>query len=138
MAAPSAASRLRAILAELNTPSAQKDSWFSWAAGQMAHTLIGVALAGALAFFLPPVWAFAVAAIGYATVKEVPDFLQSRTWANARDCVQDALFVTAGAALAVALQGAHDRLFFVALIAAAIGLALGVVARLKGGDNAGG
>ena len=75
--------------------------------------------------------AFALAALGYAAAKEVPDFLQSRTWANARDCAQDALFVTAGAALAVAISGAHDRLFFVALAAAAIGLWLGVSARLK-------
>jgi disulfide bond formation protein DsbB len=61
----------------------------------------------------------------------VPDFLQARTWANARDCAQDALFVTAGAALAVAIAGAHERLFLVALIAAVIGLWLGVFARLK-------
>lgn len=130
--------RLRAILAEINRPSAQKDSWFAWAAAQMAHALIGVALAGALLFFLPPIWAFAVAALGYAVLKEVPDYLQSRTWANARYCTQDALFVTAGAALAVAIAGAHDRLFFVALIAAAIGFGLGVAARLKGAGNAGG
>ena len=123
--------RLRLVLAELNTPGAQRDSWFSWAAGQMAHALIGAVLAGALLFFLPPVWAFALAALGYALAKEVSDFLQARTWANARDCVQDALFVTAGAALVVAIAGAHDRLFFVALIAAAIGLWLGVSARLK-------
>ena len=129
--------KLRAILAEINRPSAQKDSWFSWASGQMAHAMIGVVLAGALAFFLPGVWAFAVAAIGYALAKELPDFLKSRTWANARDCVQDALFVTAGAAIGVALHGGHNLLFFVALIAAAIGLDLGVAARLKGGSDEG-
>ena len=130
--------KLRVVLAELATPGAMRDNWFVWASGQMAHALIGVALAGALAFFLPGAWAFAAAAIGYALAKELPDFLQSRTWANARDCVQDALFVTAGAALGVALHGGHDRLFFVALIAAAIGLGLGVWARLKGAGNAGG
>ena len=123
--------RLRFVLAELNTPGAQRDSWFSWAAGQMAHAMVGALLAGGLLFILPPGWAFALAALGYAAAKEVPDFLQSRTWANARDCTQDALFVTAGAALAVAIAGAHDRLFFVALAAAAIGLWLGVSARLK-------
>ena len=130
--------KLRAILAELNTPGAQRDSWFAWAAGQMAHALIGALVAGALLFILPPVWAFALAALGYALAKELPDFLKNRTWANARDCVQDALFVTAGAALAVAIAGAHDRLFFVALIAAGVGLWLGVTARLKGAGNAGG
>ena len=130
--------KLRAILAELNMPGAQRDSWFAWSAGQMAHTLIGALLAGGLLFFLPPIWAFALAALGYALAKEVPDFLQARTWANARDCTQDALFVTAGAALAVAIAGAHDRLFLVALIAAGVGLWLGVVARLKGAGNAGG
>ncbi len=123
--------KLRAILAELNTPGAQRDSWFAWAAGQMAHALIGAVLAGGLLFILPPVWAFALASLGYALAKEVPDFLRARTWANARDCTQDALFVTAGAALAVAIAGAHDRLFFVALIAAAIGLWLGIMARLR-------
>ena len=123
--------KLRVILAELATPSAQSDWWFAWAAGQMAHALIGAVLAGGLLFFLPPAWAFALAALGYAAAKEVPDFLQNRTWANARDCSQDALFVTAGAALAVAIAGAHDWLFFVALAAAAIGLWLGVSARLK-------
>jgi hypothetical protein len=123
--------KLRVILAELATPNAQRDSWFAWAAGQMAHALIGAVLAGAMLFFMPPVWAFALVALGYAAAKEAPDFLQARTWANARDCTQDALFVTAGAALAVAIAGAHDRLFLVALIAVGIGLWLGVSARLK-------
>ena len=123
--------RLRAVLTELGTPSAQRDHWFLWCAAQMAHALIGAVLAGWLLFILPPVWAFALAALAYALAKEVPDFLKGRTWANARDCTQDALFVAAGAALAVAIAGAHERLFFVALIAAAIGLWLGVSARLK-------
>jgi hypothetical protein len=122
--------QLRLILAELATPSAQRDWWFAWAAGQMAHAMIGAVLAGGLLFFLPPVCSFASAALGYALAKEVPDFLKNRTWANARDCVQDALFVAAGAALSVAIAGAHDRLFFAALIAAVVGLWLGVVARL--------
>ena len=129
--------KLRLILAELAAPSAQRDWWFLWAAGQMAHAMIGAVLAGSLLFIMPPAWAFALAALGYAALKEVPDFLQARTWANARDCVQDSLFVAAGAALVVAIAGAHDRLFFVALIAAAIGLWLGVAARLKGAGNAG-
>ena len=128
--------RLRAILAELNAPGAQRDSWFAWAAGQMAHGLIGALLAGGLLVFLPHGWAFALAALGYALAKEVPDFMKNRTWANARDCVQDSLFVAAGAALAVAIAGAHDRLFFVALIAAGVGLWLGVTARLKSAGNA--
>jgi len=122
---------LRLILADLATPSAQRDWWFAWAAGQMAHAMIGAVVAGGLLFILPPVWAFATTALGYALAREVPDFLTSRTWANARDCTQDALFVTAGAALAVAIAGAHERLFLVALIAAGIGLWLGVSARLK-------
>lgn len=122
--------QLRLILVELATPSAQRDWWFAWAAGQMAHALIGVVLAGGLMFIVPPVWAFALSALGYALAKELPDFLTARTWANARDCTQDALFVAAGAALSVAIAGAHDRLFFAALIAAAVGLWLGVVARL--------
>ncbi len=123
--------RLRVILAELNTPSAQRDSWFAWAAGQMAHAMIGAVLAGGLLFVLSPGGAFATAALGYALAKELPDFLQAPTWANARDCVQDTLFVTAGAALAVAIAGDHDRLFIVSVLAAGIGLWLGVVARLK-------
>ena len=122
---------LRLILADLATPGAQRDSWFAWAAGQMAHAMIGAVLAGGALFFVPPHAAFLAAALGYALAKEVPDFLQSRSWATARDCVQDTLFVTAGAALAVAIAGAHERLFLVALIAAGIGLWLGVSARLK-------
>jgi hypothetical protein len=122
---------LRLILAELNTPSAQRDSWFTWAAGQMAHAMIGAMIAGGLLFVLSPGWAFGVAALGYALAKEVPDFVQARTWANARDCVQDSLFVTAGAALSVAIAGGHERLFSVAVLAAGIGLWLGVSARLK-------
>ena len=46
---------LRLILAELNTPSAQRDQWFAWAAGQVAHAMIGAVLAGAMLFFLPPI-----------------------------------------------------------------------------------
>jgi hypothetical protein len=123
--------KLRLILAELATPGAQRDSWFAWAAGQMAHAMIGAVLAGGALFFVPPHTAFLAAALGYALGKEVPDFFRAPGWATARDCAQDALFVTAGAALAVAIAGAHERLFFVALIAAAIGLWLGVSARLK-------
>jgi hypothetical protein len=97
----------------------------------MAHAMIGAVLAGGLLFVLAPGWAFALAALGYALGKELPDFLQARTWANARDCVQDALFVTAGAALVVAIAGGHERLFIAAALAAGIGLWLGVSARLK-------
>ncbi len=122
---------LRLILPELSTPSAQRDQWFLWGAGQMAHAMIGAVVAGGLLFVLSPGWAFALAALGYALGKELPDFLKARSWANARDCTQDALFVAAGAALAVAIAGAHDGLFFVAVIAAGIGLWLGVSARLK-------
>ncbi|MCA3307311.1 MAG: hypothetical protein ING00_16075, partial [Roseomonas sp.] len=89
--------------------------------------------AGTLLFFMPAIGAFMAAALGYAATKEVPDFLQDRTWANARDCTQDALFVAVGAALAVAIRGDHDRLFLVAVLAAVIGLALGVWARLARG-----
>ena len=123
--------KLRLVLAELARPGAMRDDWFAWAAGQTAHVAIGAALAGALLFFLPPIWAFAVAALGYALGKEVPDYLRAPGWAGARDCTQDALFVTAGAAVAVALWGAHDRLFFVAVGAAVVGLAIGVFDRVK-------
>jgi hypothetical protein len=51
--------------------------------------------------------------------------------------VQDTLFVTAGAALAVAIAGGHDRLFIVAVLAAAIGLAWGAIIRLKGAGDVG-
>jgi hypothetical protein len=123
--------KLRLILAELNTPSAQREQWFLWCAAQMAHGLIGAVLAGGLLFLLTPGWAFAAAALGYALGKELPDFLQARTWANARDCAQDALFVKTGAALVVAIAGGHELLFIVAVLAAGIGLWLGISARLK-------
>ncbi len=125
----------RLILAELNTPSAQRDQWFLWCAAQMAHALIGAVMAGALMFFIPAWWAFATAALGYALLKELPDFLQNRTWANARDCTQDALFVTSGAALAVAIEGGHVTLFLAAVLASVIGLARGATVRLKGAGN---
>lgn len=124
------AAKLRLVLAELARPGAMRDDWFLWAAGQIAHAMIGAVLAGTLLFFLPPIWAFAVAALGYAALKEVPDYVRAPGWAGARDCTQDALFVTAGAALAVALWGAHDRLFFVAVGAAVVGLALGIYGRI--------
>lgn len=123
--------KLRLVLAELARPGAMRDDWFLWAAGQTAHVAIGAVLAGALLFFLPPVWAFAVAALGYAIAKEAPDYLRAPGWAGARDCAQDALFVTAGAALAVAIGGAHDRLFAVAVAAAVVGLALGIYGRIS-------
>jgi nitrate reductase gamma subunit len=126
--------KLRLVLAELGRPGAQKDNWFLWAAGQMGHAMIGAVLAGALLFFLPPMWAFLAAALGYAAVKEVPDYLRAPGWAGARDSVQDALFVAAGAALAVAIAGQHDRLFLVAVVAAVIGLTLGVWQRIAKGS----
>ena len=126
---------LRLILAELNTPSAQRDQWFLWCAAQMAHALIGAALAGGFLFWLSPAQAFATAALGYALVKEVPDFLRERSWANARDCVQDALFVAAGAALAVAISGGHAALFCAVVAACAVGLFWGAAVRLKGAGD---
>jgi hypothetical protein len=121
----------RTILAELNTPSAQRDQWFLWCAAQMAHSMIGAVMAGALMFFIPAWCAFATAALGYALAKELPDFYRAPSWATARDCVQDTLFVTAGAALAVAIEGGHVTLFIVAIIAAAIGLIWGTLIRLQ-------
>jgi hypothetical protein len=126
---------LRLILAELNTPSAQRDQWFLWCAAQMAHALIGAALAGACMFWLSPAVAFAAAALGYAAVKEVPDFCRAPSWATARDCVQDALFVTAGAALAVAIAGGHAALFAVSVAGGAAGLFWGAAVRLKGAGD---
>jgi hypothetical protein len=122
--------KLRLILDELARPSAQKADWFAWAAAQLAHAMIGVALAGALAFLLPGVWAFAIAALGYAVAKELPDYLRAPGWAAARDGVQDAAFVAAGAALAVAIHGADGLLFGLVLGVAAAGLAAGVWVRL--------
>ena len=121
----------RTILAELNTPSAQRDQWFLWCAAQMAHALIGAVIAGALMFFIPPWCAFGTTALGYALLKELPDFYRAPSWANARDCVQDTLFVTAGAALAVAIEGGHMTLFLAAVFAAAIGLVWGTLIRLQ-------
>jgi hypothetical protein len=127
--------KLRLVLAELGRPGAQRDHWFAWAAGQTAHAMIGAVLAGAMLFFLPAIWAFMAAALGYALLKEVPDYLRAPGWAGARDSVQDSLFVASGAALAVAIGGGHERLFLVALCAALIGLALGVWSRIKGEKN---
>ncbi len=123
--------KLRLILAELNTPSAQRDQWFLWCAAQMAHALIGVVMAGALMFFILAWCAFGTTALGYALAKELPDFYRAPSWATARDCVQDTLFVTAGAALAVAIEGGHVTLFLAVIIAAAIGLIWGTLIRLK-------
>ncbi|MCA3307615.1 MAG: hypothetical protein ING00_17640, partial [Roseomonas sp.] len=125
--------KLRLVLAELSRPGAQRDNWFVWAAGQTAHAMIGAVLAGGMLFFLPAIWAFMAAALGYALLKEVPDYLRAPGWAGARDATQDSLFVAAGAALAVAIRGDHERLFLVAVLAAVIGLALGVWARLARG-----
>ncbi len=125
--------KLRLVLAELGRPGAQRDNWFVWAAGQMAHAMIGAVLAGAMLFFVPPIWAFMAAALGYALLKEVPDYLRAPGWAGARDSVQDSLFVVAGAALAVAIRGDHERLFLVAVLATVSGLGLGVWARLARG-----
>ncbi len=127
--------KLRLVLTELARPGAQRDNWFTWAAGQMAHAMIGAVLAGAMLFFLPPIWAFLAAALGYALLKEVPDYLRAPGWAGARDSVQDSLFVASGAALAVAIRGDHKRLFLVAVLAAVIGLGLGVWARIEEGGN---
>ena len=127
--------KLRQVLAELGRPGAQRDNWFAWAAGQTAHAMIGAVLAGAMLFFLPPIWAFLAAALGYALLKEVPDYLRAPGWAGARDSVQDSLFVASGAALAVAIRGDHERLFLVAVLAALIGLGLGVSARIEEGED---
>jgi hypothetical protein len=122
--------KLRVIWAELARPSAQRGDWFGWAAAQMAHAMIGAVLAGALLFLLPAGWAFAVVALGYAAVKELPDFLRAPGWAAARDATQDAAFVAAGAALAVAIHGADALLFGLVLAPSAAGLGAGVVQRI--------
>lgn len=122
---------LRLILAELNTPSAQRDQWFLWCAGQMAHAMIGAVLAGGLLFALAPGWAFAAAALGYALAKEMPDFCRAPGWGTARDCVQDALFVALGAALVVAAAEGLALLFIAVLVAGVIGLGWGAALRLR-------
>jgi hypothetical protein len=127
--------KLRLILNELARPSAQKADWFAWAAAQLAHAMIGVALAGALAFLLPDALAFAIAAYGYALMKELPDYLRAPDWAAARDCIQDAAFVAAGAALAVAISRADALLFGLVLAAGVAGLAAGVWVRLPPQDG---
>ena len=123
--------KLRIILDELARPSAQKADWFAWGAAQMAHAMIGAVLAGALAFLLPGAWAFAIAAVGYAVAKEVPDFRRAPGWAAARDCAQDAAFVAAGAALAVTISGGDAALFGLVLAASVAGLAVGVWQRIE-------
>ena len=123
--------KLRMILDELARPSAQKADWFAWGAAQMAHAMIGAIWAGSLAFLLPGAWAFAIAAVGYAVAKEVPDYLRAPGWAAARDCAQDAAFVAAGAALTVAISGADAALFGLVLAAAVAGLAVGVWQRIE-------
>ena len=123
--------KLRMILDELARPSAQKADWFAWGAAQMAHAMIGAVLAGALAFLLPGAWAFAIAAVGYAVAKEVPDYRRAPGWAAARDCAQDAAFVAAGAALAVAISGGDAALFGLVLAATVAGLAVGVWQRIE-------
>jgi hypothetical protein len=125
--------KLRLVLAELARPGAQRDDWFGWAAGQMAHALIGAVLAGGLAFVVAPGAALFFVVAGYAALKEVPDFARAPGWAAARDGIQDSLFVASGAALAVAIGGGHERLFMAAALAAVIGLALGIWARLARG-----
>ena len=126
----SVSEKLRLVLEELGKPSAQKADWFAWGAAQLAHAMIGVVLAGVLAFLLPGAWAFAIAAVGYAVAKEVPDFRRAPGWAAARDCAQDAAFVAAGAALAVTISGGDAALFGLVLAAAVVGLAVGVWVRL--------
>jgi hypothetical protein len=125
--------KLRLVLAELARPGAQRDDWFGWAAGQMAHAMIGAVLAGGLMFVVSAIWAFAIATLVYAAAKEVPDYLRAPRWAGARDSIQDSLFVASGAALAVAIGGGHEWLFIVAALAALIGLSLGIWARLARG-----
>jgi hypothetical protein len=122
--------KLRVIWAELARPSAQRGDWFGWAAAQLAHAMIGAVLAGALLFLLPAGWAFGIAALGYAAVKELPDYLRAPGWAAARDATQDAAFVAAGAALAVAIHGADALLFGLVLAASAAGLGVGVLQRI--------
>jgi len=122
--------KLRLILKELAQPSAQKADWFAWAAAQLAHAMIGAVWAGLLCFLLPGAWAFAIVAVGYALLKELPDYLRAPGWAAARDCLQDAAFVAAGAALAVAIGAVDARLFSWVLAAALTGLGLGIWARL--------
>lgn len=123
--------KLRVVLAKLGSPGAQKKDWFAWASGQLAHSFMGVVVAGGLLFAVSPLWAFVIPALSYAMLKELPDFLKEPTWATARDCVQDSLFVAAGAALAVAIAGQHDRLFFVIIAAMLAGLFIGVHQRIK-------
>ena len=129
---------LRLVLDELAKPSAQKADWFAWAAAQMAHGMIGVLLVGALAFLLPLAWAFAIAAVGYAALKEGADFRRDPSWAMARDCVQDASFVAAGAALAATIRAAEAGLFALVLLLAVAGLATGVWQRMQPSADGGG
>lgn len=123
--------KLRAVLKELGNPSAQKDQWFSWASAQMAHSFIGFAIAGNLTPFVAPWVALLGTALGYGLGKEIADFRREPSWATARDCVQDTLFVTSGAALAVSLAGENSVLFLVVVLVTLVGLWLGVSDRIE-------
>jgi hypothetical protein len=68
-------------------------------------------------------------------MKELPDYLRAPDWAAARDCIQDAAFVAAGAALAVAISRADALLFGLVLAAGVAGLAAGVWVRLPPQDG---
>lgn len=123
---------IRRIIAELMRPEAHRGDWLAWSSNQLSHAFIGSTLAGAaivLGFSISG--GVTVTALGYALLKELPDFVREPGWAGARDAVQDALFVAGGALMMAAVAGQHEILFAVALAAVVTGLAWGVCERVK-------
>ena len=120
---------IRAIARELARPDDQGANWYGWLTAQSGHALLGVAMAGA--FIMAggaALTAWVVVGVGYATAKELPDYVVSPAWRTARDCLRDALFVSGGAGLAATLA-AGSALYWLALGAIAAGLAIGTYQR---------
>jgi hypothetical protein len=120
---------IRAILAELARPDDQGRDWYGWLTAQAGHALLGVVAAGAWIMAGGDVLAAWISVgLVYALAKEVPDYLSAPSWRTARDSLRDALFVSGGAGLAATLAAA-SALFWLALAALAVGLALGTYQR---------
>lgn len=123
--------RIHQVFVELMTPDAQKNDWFGWASGQMAHAFMGVIVTNALIFFLPSVWAFCITFLLYGLIKEVPDFFRKPSWASARDSLHDALFIASGSLLALAIASNHGWMFIANIIVISWGLIWGIYVRIK-------
>jgi hypothetical protein len=123
---------IKTIVRELNTGDAQKNDWLSWSGNQLSHCLIGLIFSFLLILIgLESTIASISVILAYVFLKELPDWCKIKTWAAARDSLQDSLFVASGCFLSYSINSKNLFMFLMVLMITICFLGIGVYQRIS-------